>query len=52
MEEGMEKGRELASEEIMLIITELKKMDLTIEQIADKFNTRVEKVARYKSIVL
>jgi predicted transposase/invertase (TIGR01784 family) len=52
MEKGIEKGRELASEEIMLIITELKKMELTVEQIADKFNTSQEKVARYKSLIL
>ncbi len=51
MEEGMEKGRELASEEIMLIISELKKMELTVDQIADKFNISQEKVARYKSLI-
>jgi predicted transposase/invertase (TIGR01784 family) len=50
-EEGIEKGGELASDEIMLIITELKKMELTIEQIADKFNTSQEKVARFKSLI-
>jgi predicted transposase YdaD len=50
-EEGIEQGRELASDEIMLIITELKKMELTVEQIADKFNTSQEKVARYKSLI-
>jgi predicted transposase/invertase (TIGR01784 family) len=50
-EEGIEQGRELASDEIMLIITELKKMELSIEQIADKFNTSQEKVARYKSLI-
>jgi predicted transposase/invertase (TIGR01784 family) len=52
LEKGIEQGRELASEEIMLIITELKKMELTVEQIADKFNTSQEKVARYKSLIL
>ena len=51
IEKGIEQGRELASEEIMLIITELKKMELTVEQIADKFNTSQEKVARYKSLL-
>jgi predicted transposase YdaD len=51
MAKGLEKGRDFASEEIMLIITELKKMELTVEQIADKFNTSQEKVARYKSII-
>ena len=51
MAKGLEKGRDLASEEIMLIITELKKMELTVEQIADKFNTSQEKVARFKSLI-
>ena len=51
LEKGIEQGRELASDEIMLIITELKKMELTVEQIADKFNTSQEKVARYKSLL-
>ena len=51
MAKGLVKGRELASEEIMLIITELKKMELTNEQIADKFNISQEKVARFKSII-
>jgi predicted transposase/invertase (TIGR01784 family) len=48
---GIEEGRELASEEIMLIITELKKIELTVEQIANKFNISQEKVARYKSLI-
>lgn len=48
---GIEQGRELASEEIIQIITELKKMELTIEQIAEKFNTTQDKVARFKLLI-
>jgi nitrogen regulatory protein PII len=49
--EGIELGRELASDEMMLIIVDIKKMDLTIEQIAEKYNTSQERVFRLKSLI-
>jgi len=48
---GIEKGRELESEEIMLIISDIKEMNLTIEQIAEKYNTSQERVFRLKSLI-
>jgi hypothetical protein len=49
--EGIELGRELASDEMMLIIVDIKKMDLIIEQIAEKYNTSQERVFRLKSLI-
>jgi flagellar biosynthesis/type III secretory pathway protein FliH len=49
--QGIEKGRELASEEMILIISEIKENNLTIEQIAEKHNTSQERVIWFKSLI-
>jgi predicted transposase/invertase (TIGR01784 family) len=59
IEEGMEKGiefgvgkgREKEKMEIFLIISELKKMELTIEQIANKYGVTQEKVFEIKKLI-
>lgn len=53
--EGMEKGRlqgkEEAQLEIFLIISDLKKMELTNEQIAEKYQVSQEKVSAIKKLI-
>ena len=59
IEEGMEKGiefgvgkgREKEKMEIFLIISDLKKMELTIEQIANKYGVTQEKVFEIKKLI-
>ena len=59
MEQGMEKGiqkgrlegKEEAQMEIFLIISELKKMELTNEQIAEKYQVSQEKVFEIKKLI-
>jgi predicted transposase YdaD len=48
---GIERGREQEQMEIFLIISELKKMDLTIEQIANKCGVTQEKVFEIKKLI-
>ena len=48
---GIEKGREQEQMEIFLIITYLKKMDLTIEQIANKCGVTQEKDFEIKKLI-
>ena len=48
---GIEKGKELASQEIQLIMSDIKEMNLTIEQIAEKYNTPQERVIWLKSLI-
>jgi len=49
--QGIEKGRELASEEMLLIMSDIKEKNLTIEQIAEKYNTSQERVFWFKSLI-
>jgi predicted transposase/invertase (TIGR01784 family) len=51
MKKGLEKGKELASQEIQLIMSDIKEMNLTIEQIAEKYNTPQERVFWLKSLI-
>jgi hypothetical protein len=49
--EGREEGKKQVQMEIFLIISELKKMDLTIEQIANKCGVTQEKVFEIKNLI-
>ena len=51
MKKGIEKGKELASHEMQLIMSDIKEMNLTIEQIAEKYNTPLERVIWLKSLI-
>jgi hypothetical protein len=51
MKKGIEKGKELASHEMQLIMSDIKDMNLTIEQIAGKYNTPQERVIWLKSLI-
>ena len=48
---GIEKGREEGQIEIFAIISDLKKMDLTTEQIASKFGVTQQKVYDIKKLI-
>ena len=48
---GIEEGRKQVQMEIFLIISELKKMDLTIEQIANKCGVTQQKVFEIKNLI-
>jgi predicted transposase YdaD len=51
IEEGKIEGREEGHMEIFLIMAELKKMELTIEQIANKYGVTQEKVFEIKKLI-
>jgi len=51
MKKGIEKRKELASHEMQLIMSDIKDMNLTIEQIAEKYNTPQERVIWLKSLI-
>ncbi len=51
IEEGIIEGRKQVQMEIFLIISELKKMELTIEQIANKCGVTQEKVFEIKKLI-
>jgi predicted transposase/invertase (TIGR01784 family) len=49
--EGREEGKKQVQMEIFLIISELKKMELTIEQIANKYGVTQEKIFEIKKLI-
>jgi predicted transposase YdaD len=49
--EGRAEGKEEEQKEIFLIISELKKMELSIEQIANKCGVTEQKVCEVKALI-